>query len=304
MSIPSVSPFDVIVVGNAGLDVNVYLHSGRLDLGREAHFTRNVENVGQAGGYACRSYAALGQRVAYFGALGQDSAGASVRQVLGEAGVDLSGVFLDPEGTARSVNLVYPDGRRNCFYDGRSHIHLEAPLQDFERLLDGARLAHFNLANWSRKLLPVARSRGLVVATDLQDIASLEDPYRRDFIEESQVLFCSAVNLSDIYSAALAMRGDAQRLVVFGMGEKGAALAGPDGFEYFPAASGEGPVVDTNGAGDAMASVFLASHFLEGRSWRESLARALRAARYTCQQRAPKEMASAAWLLEGKASVD
>lgn len=283
---------EVVVVGNAGMDLNVYLHSGRLDLEREAHFTRNVENVGQAGGYAARSYAALARRTAYFGAFGNDSAGQLVKDVLGEAGVDLSAVFEDPAGTARSVNLVYPDGRRNCFYDGRSHVTLEAPLDKFVGLIQGARLAHFNLANWSRKLLAPAAQQGLVVATDLQDLASLEDPYRRDFIEGSQILFCSSVNLADVYAAATGLRGEAGRLVVVGMGERGCAMAGPEGFEHFAAHAGDGPVVDTNGAGDALAATFLTYHVLEGRSRQESLALALRAARFACEQRAPKALIS------------
>ncbi len=283
---------EVVVVGNAGMDLNVYLHTGRLDLEREAHFTRNVENVGQAGGYASRSYAALGRKTAYFGAFGRDSAGQLVKDVLQAAGVDLSAVFEDPEGTARSVNLVYPDGRRNCFYDGRSHVTLEAPLDKFDEIVQGARLAHFNLANWSRKLLAPAAQHGLLIATDLQDLASLEDPYRRDFIEGSKILFCSSVNLPDVYAAAMALRGESGRLVIIGMGERGCAMAGPEGFEHFASHSGSGPVVDTNGAGDALAATFLTYHVLEGRPRQEALALALRAARFACEQRAPKALIS------------
>ncbi|MDP9365703.1 MAG: carbohydrate kinase family protein, partial [Chloroflexota bacterium] len=63
-------PFDVVVVGNAGVDTNVYLDRDGLDPEAEGHFTRNVDYVGQAGGFASRGYARLGYRTAFVGALG------------------------------------------------------------------------------------------------------------------------------------------------------------------------------------------------------------------------------------------
>ena len=280
---------EVVVVGNAGLETQVYLLTSRLDLGREAHFSTNVDSVGQAGGYASRGYAALGLRTSYFGTLGQDPAGQIVRERLLEEGVDLSGVFVDPQGTARSINLVHPDGRRNCFYDGRGHMGLKADIKAFRKLARGARLAHFNLPNWSRALLPEARQLGLTVATDLQDVASLDDPYRQEFIEHSQILFCSSANLPDVANSARALAAGG-RIVVVGMGAYGCALASKDGFWDFPALPGASPVVDSNGAGDALAVGFLTSHVLEGRDLKESIIRGQIAARFLCEQKAPKPL--------------
>jgi sugar/nucleoside kinase (ribokinase family) len=280
---------DIIVVGNAGLDTQIYLPTSRLDLGREAHFCSNVDCVGQAGGYASRGYAALGLKTSYFGTLGQDAAGDIVRQQLSAEGIDLSGVFLDPHGTARSINLVYPDGHRNCFYDGRGHMDLTADASSFRAVALGARLAHFNLPNWARTLLPEAREMGLTVATDLQDVASLDDPYRRDFIEHSQIVFCSSVNLPGVASTARALAA-AGRVVVVGMGAHGCALATQEGFWDFPPLPGEAEVVDSNGAGDALAVGFLTSYVIEGMGLPESILRAQIAARFVCEQKAPKSL--------------
>jgi sugar/nucleoside kinase (ribokinase family) len=46
------------------------------------------------------------------------------------------------------------------------------------------------------------------------------------------------------------------------------------------------PVVDTNGAGDALAVGFLTAHQLEGRPVEESVLRGQLAARWTCAQAA------------------
>ena len=86
----------------------------------EANFTENLDTPGQAGVYASRGYAALGRQVAFIGNLGNDACGALVREAFARDGVDVRGVFTDPAGTARSVNVMYPDGRRKNFYDARA----------------------------------------------------------------------------------------------------------------------------------------------------------------------------------------
>ena len=51
---------DVVVVGNAGIDTNVFLYGADVDFSVEANFSDTLDTVGQAGGYSSRGYAALG----------------------------------------------------------------------------------------------------------------------------------------------------------------------------------------------------------------------------------------------------
>ena len=48
---------DAVVVGGAGVDTNVYLLGDDIDWSVESNFTRNVDCVGQAGGYSSRLFA-------------------------------------------------------------------------------------------------------------------------------------------------------------------------------------------------------------------------------------------------------
>jgi len=48
--------YDVVVVGNAGMDTNVYLKTLEVDYSVEANFTENIDSVGQGGGYTSRLY--------------------------------------------------------------------------------------------------------------------------------------------------------------------------------------------------------------------------------------------------------
>lgn len=271
----------VVVVGNAGVDTNVYV-GGPVDLGVETHFTENLDAVGQSGGFVSRGYAQLGYATAFIGHVGEDGAGRMVREAFARDLIDTRALFVDPAGTARSVNLVFPDGARKSFYDGKSHMTLTPDLDVCRSVLTDARLAHFSIPNWARHLLPVARAAGAVIACDLQDVRDVNDPYRREFVEEADFLFFSSADPAPLIDAFLGVR---DRVVVAGMGAAGCALGTREGIQYFPPVTMESPVVDTNGAGDALAVGFLSSHVLDGRSLAESIHRGQIAARFTCTLR-------------------
>jgi len=278
---------DVAVIGNVGVDTNVNPLGDEIDWTVEANFTRNRDYVGQAGGYSSRGWARLGRRVAFVGYVGDDFCGRFVGEELAGDGIDLSALFVDPAGTARSVNVMFRDGRRKNFYDGRGHMTLEPDLVACQRVLARARIAHVHLPNWARQLLPIARQLGLTVACDLQDVVALPDPYRQDFIDAADVVFFSAVNHADPAPICEALRGGRpERVVIAGMGARGCALAAGRSVRYFPPVSLDAPVVDTNGAGDGLAVGFLDAWALEGRSPEEAILRGQIAARHTCAIRA------------------
>ena len=278
---------DVVVVGNVGIDTNAYLPGGDIDFSVEANFTENLDYVGQAGGYASRGYARLGKRTAFIGYVGQDHNGRHVREVFAQDGIDTTALFVDPQGTARSINLMYRDGRRKNFYDGKGHMRLQPDLEACRRVLARARLAHVHIPNWARHLLPVARELGLTIGCDIQDVTSADDAYRQDFVDYADVLFLSAVNYPDpspLIEAYLSRRPDL--IVVVGLGAEGSALGTEAGIRLLPPVEMDQPVIDTNGAGDGLAVGFLSSYILDGYGLVESVLRGQIVARYTCGLRA------------------
>lgn len=280
-------PFDVVVVGNVGIDTNVYLYGADIDFSVEANFTENIDYVGQAGGYTSRGYSQLGYRTAFIGAVGDDHNGRFIRDEFARDGIDTTAVFTDPAGTSRSVNIMYRDGRRKNFYDGKSHMTLQPDWELCRSVLSGARLAHFHLPNWARHLLPVARELGLTIACDIQDVVSLDDPYRQDFIHYADVLFLSAANHPD--PTPLIQRLISQKpeqVVVVGMGAQGCAVGADGQIQFFPPVQLAEPVIDTNGAGDGLAVGFLSGYLLAGMNIEEAILRGQIVARYTCTLKA------------------
>lgn len=278
---------DVVVVGNVGIDTNVYLYGADIDFSVEANFTENLDYVGQAGGYTSRGYAQLGYRTAFIGAVGDDHNGRLIRDEFAHDGIDTTAVYTDPAGTSRSVNIMYRDGRRKNFYDGKSHMTLQPDWELCRSVLAEAQLAHFHLPNWARHLLPVARELGLTIACDIQDVVSLNDPYRQDFIRYADILFLSAANHADpapLINELLSRKPE--QVVVVGMGAKGCAVGAGGDIRFFPPVEMEQPVVDTNGAGDGLAVGFLSGYVLAGTGIGEAILRGQIVARYTCTLKA------------------
>jgi sugar/nucleoside kinase (ribokinase family) len=291
--------FEVVVVGNVGIDTNVYVPGADINFEVESNFTENLDYVGQAGGYASRGYAQLGRKTAFIGYVGDDYQGQFIRREFAGDGIDTTALLIDPAGTSRSINFMYRDGRRKNFYDGKGHMALQPDLDLCRTVLAGSRLAHFSLPNWARHLLPVARELGLIIACDIQDVIAIDDPYRQDFVEQADILFFSAVNQADpapLMEAFLAL--NPAQIVISGMGARGCALGSREGIEYFPAVEMEAPVVDTNGAGDGLAVGFMTSYVLDGYSLHDSILRGQIAARHTCAQRASSSSLITAGLLE------
>jgi sugar/nucleoside kinase (ribokinase family) len=258
-----------------------------MDLQVESTFSENIACIGQAGGYTSLGYARLGKSVAFIGYVGEDHDGRHILTEFRREGIDVSALRVDPAGTSRSVNIMGSGGGRRTFYDGKSHLRLHPDLTLCTQLLSGgARLAHFHLPNWARELLPAARRLGLKIATDLQDIMSAEDVYRRDFLEASEILFFSSVNQREPLALleALTTRFP-EKLFIAGMAERGCAVGRQGTVEAFPPVRSSLPLLDTNGAGDALAVGFLTSFVLDRYTLHESILRGQIAARHACAQR-------------------
>lgn len=278
------SAHEVIVVGAVGIDTNIYLYNSEIDFGVEANFSENLDNIGQAGGYSARGYNQLGYRTAFLGYVGEDYHGEHIRDQFQREGIGVEGIFSDPRGTKRSINFMYPDGRRKNFYDGKGSMQTKPPLEACRRIISGARLAHVSIVNWTRYLLPILRQEGLLVASDIQDVTDMEDPYRRDYIEQSDILFFSSVNFRTEIERPVNRFLDInpELKIVAGRGREGCVYADRQGIRYFPALELDDPVIDTNGAGDCLAVGFLSSFCLENYALEEAIERGQIAARYCC----------------------
>jgi ribokinase len=202
---------------------------------------------------------ALGGRVRLATTVAADPLGRMVETVLRERG--LWGPAVVPgAATPQAVVLHDPDGRRSVNTDLKDLPEAAYPEDVFAAALDGAAFAAVTNIGFARPLLRVAAACGVPVAADVQAVDALDDAYNRDWMAAARVLFCSHERLPyppEQWVRAVWGRYGCE-LVVVGCGAAGAVLGvREDGMvRAVPAVAPRG-VVNTVGAGDALAAAFL-----------------------------------------------
>ncbi|WP_319462441.1 carbohydrate kinase family protein [Micromonospora sp. RTP1Z1] len=252
--------FDLLVIGGLGVDVRTRVPALPLPAADSLTVPPIDFRIGNTGAGVALAAHALGLRVALVDVLGTDPAGDVVRAALARTSVHA--VLADaPAGTRRSVNLVDSGGRRMSLYDPRPWAGPPpfAPAELAALLADAAHV-HVSIMDWARDALPTLRAGlgdGVVLSTDLHDWDG-DNPYHRPFADAADLVFVSDVRLGD--RAGKVAAALAPRTVLVTGGEAGAALHTPDiPSVRVPAAAPPGPVVDTNGAGDAFAAGLIAA---------------------------------------------
>ncbi|WP_323747592.1 carbohydrate kinase family protein [Catenulispora rubra] len=278
----SASQFDVLVVGGAGIDTIVRvpeLPAPYADSVLVPPIESYVAHTGTAVALGVRS---LGLRVKFVDFLGEDTFGDLVRRRFADERLDFSWL-PSSAGTVRAVNLVSADGRRMSFYDPRGVPGQRMPEGFYEGWLARSRHVHVVIADYARHVLPVALRHGASISTDLHDWDGIND-HHKDFAHAADHVFLSAANLGDCRDAVLTevlARGRA-RTVVATDGARGAYLAvRGESTQHFPAVTPAGPVVDSNGAGDAFVSGFM-SGVLRGATTEECMRRGLLSGAFAC----------------------
>lgn len=259
----SASSRRVLVAGGVGIDTIVRVPSLPLAQRDSIHVPPVADYVAHTGNGVALGLLALGHRPLLIDFIGEDPQAELVLARYRERGLDFD-YLVHPSGTRRSVNLVEPGGRRLSLYDGRHPDTLRMPRDFYLPHLRGAEHVHLSIMPWAAELFDDAAALGLPVSTDLHDWDG-KNPYYHPFAWRSDLVFLSAAALGEgVFDAMRAILGAGRAQVVVATdGAAGSyALARDDGtIRHTPCAHPGGPVVDSNGAGDAFSSAFLHAWF-------------------------------------------
>lgn len=207
-----------------------------------------------------KALATLGDQVELVSYLGRDAEGKRILEQLREDAIPTGRISSGLRRTPVSVVLYEPQGRRQIYCDLKDIQEQKLDPADFEETLRGCDIAALCNINFNRALIREARRMGVVTATDVHVLGSVEDDYNRDFMECADILFLSdeALPCAPADFLRRLYRRYHNRVIVLGMGERGAMLLDARREEplIVPAWSA-GPVVNTVGAGDALFSAFL-----------------------------------------------
>ncbi|WP_331767346.1 PfkB family carbohydrate kinase [Embleya sp. NBC_00896] len=273
----------VLVVGGAGVDTIVRVPTLPPAYADSTHVPPVYERAAHTGIGVALGCHALGLPTALVDAIGDDPHGELVRATLRRHGVDLHAAH-SPAGTRRAVNLVDDEGRRMSFFDGRDQPALVLPPDLYVPLLPAVRHVHVTITESARHVYPELRRHPVSISTDLHDWDGVRE-HHRVFAHSSDVVFLSTAAVPERFADLMRHIVDRGRAhtVVATAGAHGCHLfaRGADAVRHVPAAVPPGPVVDSNGAGDAFVAGYLYG-LLTGRTPEDCARLGTVSGAYTC----------------------
>ncbi|WP_030912211.1 carbohydrate kinase family protein [Streptomyces sp. NRRL F-5126] len=298
---PGRAAHDVLVVGGSGVDTVVRVDSLPVPLADSVDVSAIHEWPGHTGGNVALGCRALGLAVKFLDFVGDDWTGEQVRLRLAEGDVDFE-ALISPAGTRRAVNLVERTGRRMSFRDSRDPADLRMPPSFYRPHLRAARHVHLSVVDFARHLFDDIEESGVPVSTDLHGWDGLTEP-QREFALRADLVFLSATGAGGRIASVMKeiLREGRAEAVVATAGAGGSYLMTREGSRTprpIAATVPPGPVVDSNGAGDAYVCGFLYGR-LAGRSLEESAALGARAGAYACTGQGPSALIGRDDLLAG-----
>ncbi|GGX41624.1 carbohydrate kinase family protein [Streptomyces chryseus] len=253
--------YDVLVIGGSGVDTVVRVDSLPVPVADSFGVPPIREWPGHTGGNVALGCRALGLDVKLLDFIGDDWIGGQVRERLAKGGVDFE-PLISPAGTRRAVNLVdRTTGHRMSFYDARDPGDLRMPRDFYLPHLRRAGHVHLSVMDFARHLLDDIEELGVPVSTDLHDWDGIAD-HHREFALRADLVFLSAAGAGERIATVMRdiLREGRAEAVVATAGAGGSYVLTRDGSRTprpVPATVPPGPVVDSNGAGDAYVSGFL-----------------------------------------------
>ncbi|MCA1218366.1 carbohydrate kinase family protein [Streptomyces sp. 8L] len=289
---PDRAAHDVLVVGGSGVDTVVRVDSLPVPLADSVDVSAIREWPGHTGGNVALGCRALGLTVKFLDFVGDDATGAQVRARLAEGDVDFE-ALTSPSGTRRAVSLVERTGRRMSFQDAREPAGLRMPRPFYLPHLRAARHVHLSVVDFARHLFDDIAEAGVPVSTDLHDWDGLSG-HQREFALRADLVFLSATGAGGRIASVMKeiLRDGRAEVVVATAGAGGSYLMTREGSRTprpIAAVVPPGPVVDSNGAGDAYVCGFLYGR-LAGRGLEECAVLGARAGAYACTGAGPASL--------------
>jgi len=213
------------------------------------------ETIGNTGAGKALALSKLGFHTTLHTLLGSDEYTNKVKSYLNRPNLDVLYV-IDPNGTERHLNILNSKGERISIFTNPSS---ENPLIEYEQYRKKIKASDYvviNISNYCRNFLSMCKELNKEVWTDLHDFDG-SNTYHQDFIDASDYIFFSSVNMKDYESFMVQMIKSGKELVVCTHGSNGATAYTHNNEWIYEPAILDFELVNSNGAGDSFFSGFL-----------------------------------------------
>ena len=224
----------------------------------------------------------LGDDVKLLSLIGKDSAGVIVKNSLRESEIDTSYIIEILSATSQSVVLYDEVGKRQIYCDLKEIQDCSYEEDVFRKIIEDSSIVCLCNINFSRNLLKIAKDNNKIIATDVQVLKDIYDPYNTDYMKYANILFLSNENINEPVEDFVQdiIKEYDNDIIVVGLGSIGALLyVKKDNYmKRFPAVETR-EVINTIGAGDSLFSSFIHYYSKDGDPY-ESIKKAIVFASY------------------------
>ncbi|MFV0528009.1 MAG: carbohydrate kinase family protein [Lachnospiraceae bacterium] len=261
---------DVVALGEALID---FTPAGRSEDGRRLF----EQNPGGAPANVLATLSKLGHTAAFVGKVGDDMHGHFLKHTMQEAGIDVSGLLLDP---AVFTTLAFVElgegGERSFAFARKPGADTQICLKEIEsRFFTDTKVLHVGSLSLTDEPARTTTYEAVKHAKDAGAVISYDPNYRADLWEsreiaiermQSLIPYVDIMKISDEETGLLTPYQDAKeaaayllqqgvKIVAVTMGAGGALLSTSTSVNRIPGFSSH--AIDTTGAGDAFWGAFL-----------------------------------------------
>jgi len=161
---------------------------------------------------------------------------------------------------------MYENGKRLSIFTSTPNYVEFNP--DLENDIDSSDMVFLSINDYCRKYIPLIKNHKKKIVVDIHDY-DLGNPYHQDFIEASDFLFVSGINIKEQIKF-LQDNIDGREIVIITNAENGSIAIDKNNKIYHQKAYKVEELVDSNGAGDSYSAGFMYK-YLKTNSIEESL---------------------------------
>lgn len=217
-------------------------------------------SVSGVGVNVAKALSVLGRKVEFATIIGKDMEAENVISTMKDIGIDTRYIIKGIDRTCQSVILYDETGKRQIHVDLKELQETDYPEELLEVIFTDVSIAVLSTINFSRKMLNIAKNKGIKIASDVHCLEDIYDAYNSDFMRNADFLFLSNEKIKGKEEEMVEKLAKTynNEIIVVGLGKEGALLyVREDKFIGRFNAVDTRKIINTIGAGDALFSAFI-----------------------------------------------